>query len=355
MSAKKSVSSMFVFLILILLCPGSSRAQSLAELLLQQDLPGNLLKWHLSSDQPKTLVTDASMDVLDIAQEPDGKLVGIYHGTQKISGSFPPGISTLKVAMADNVDQPIWKHMVDIDTLGGSLGSIERLEGGDYLVTYEKKPSLGRIHSFVQVMYFPSLEALLRNQPTRQYTVPEWEGNPRIVQGTPSFRAIAYDPDPDKMTIELGYHIGLGGRDVNAIGTMTGFKTWTYQLNTLMNDKMTEAGVTHSIGGRAHINFNGKPYTIVEGQKVKGDFSTFSLYLYDETDHTVTPLPFKTPNGGVAFGNPKFSLIKHNGLPILVGTFFSFNKAPYGANTLFTRKLPSGVTLDWCKITGNSR
>ncbi len=127
-------------------------------------------------------------------------------------------------------------------------------------------------------------------------------------QGTPNFRWIEYDGNPDTMKIEMGFHYYQGGRDYNAIGTVTGFNQWSYYENTNLN-QLLDVYADGNMGDRTFVIYQGRPYTIVEAQTRPFDFSSFRLYLHDELASTLTPLSIPTPGANQGVGNVSVSAI----------------------------------------------
>ncbi len=59
-----------------------------------------------------------------------------------------------------------------------------------------------------------------------------------------------------------------------------------------------------NIGDRDFIEFEGYPFTVLEAQLIAGDWTTWRVFLYDETAGTLTPLNVATKGGSRAFANP---------------------------------------------------
>ncbi len=291
--------------------------------------PTSLAKFSLSEDQGR------DMDVMDIAQESDNQFVGVYHnglGGDKFC---------LRLATATSINQAVWHYQTDIDCDYGSQGSIKRLPDGKYLVAYEKNESSKR--PYIRFVMYDSYAQLIANQSSRSYSIP-WNSKANA-EGTPNFRWIRYDGNPDTMTVEIGFHYNpkSTGKDINAIGFLRGFKAWDWYDNSNLNALLAPY-TAGNIGGRAFIVYQGKPYTLVEAQGAKHDFSTWKLFLYDEQANSIAPIAVTTPSGSAAFGNPKLSYVKSGGNLMIAGTAFSFNN-DHGGNHLYATEVASGVGL----------
>lgn len=238
-----------------------------------------------------------SMDGLEVQQESDGSYVGVYHTL--VSGD------QFCLYLATSADlKSGWTQRTTVDCDFASQGALRRLSDGRYLLAFEKN-NTG--HPYIQVRLYSSLTALLANNPLRVFSPPLVPNSD--AQGTPNFRWIRYDGNPDTMTVELGFHYYRNGRDYNAIGFLRRFSQWDYYENTHLN-RLLDAHVNGNMGDRTFIVYQGRPYTVIEGQGNLHDFPSFRLYLHDEAANTLTLLPISTPNGNPGLGNASLSVVR---------------------------------------------
>jgi hypothetical protein len=106
---------------------------------------------------------------------------------------------------------------------------------------------------------------------------------------------------------------------------LTNFSSWRSTPNDLLNNAFGSS-IAGNIGGRDYVTFEGYPFTVVEAQARKGDFGSWSVYLYDNTARTLTTLAPRTPGGSIAFGNPRVTVLQDpGGYRALVVTLFAFS------------------------------
>lgn len=282
------------------------------------------------------------MDALEVQQESDGSYVGVYHTPVPNR----PDQAALHIATSSDLLGG-WTRQTTLNCSFASQGTLRRLYDGRYLLAFERndQPPYPFHHATIEVRLYDNLAALLGNNPMKTFDTP-WVPDSHA-QGTPNFRWIQYDGNPDTMKIELGFHFyrgdGRAARDYNAIGVVTGFKQWGFEENTKLN-QLLDVYADGNMGDRTFIVYKKRPYTIVEAQTNQFDFSSFRLYLYDEVAETLTPLSIQTPTEGQGIGNASLSVINDaSGNMKLFMSMFVFGPPwPGGGTNVFVTSLSQG-------------
>jgi hypothetical protein len=109
---------------------------------------------------------------------------------------------------------------------------------------------------------------------------------------------------------------------------LTNFSTWKAQTDSNLNTLFTSLGtIKGNVGDRDGFFHQGKPYSLVEGQYTKNDFSTWRPYLFDRTSNSLTSLAMRTHAGSSSFGNPTYTdLTLPDGKKGFVSTQFIFSE-----------------------------
>ncbi len=257
--------------------------------------------------------TGYTTDTIKIVQIPQGYL-GVYHDLIGTSFSVRLGFST---------DLLRWRYVTTIAT-GASQPTIFPLPDGGFLVAYEKDDPGGFAH--LEFRGYPSVVALGYNQYDAQFDAPRTLSP--IGEGTPNVRSVAYQGSLSRSTIQVGFHYfdRRLGRDREGLGTLTNFSVWSTRVNTQLNTAF-QPMPGGEIGGRDYLLFEGCPFTVIEAQSVLGDWSTWHVYLYDETAHTVTAIPVRTAGLSTSMGNHKFEIVTDPaGHQALVVSYFIFSQ-----------------------------
>jgi hypothetical protein len=91
--------------------------------------------------------------------------------------------------------------------------------------------------------------------------------------GTPEFGRINYGGAITSSKIEINHHyFYLGRRDLDAVGTLTNFKSWSSSSDTATNNLVTNAGGTGKIGDREVFEVGSQVYELVEAHPNKEFF-----------------------------------------------------------------------------------
>jgi Ca2+-binding RTX toxin-like protein len=279
---------------------GTVKGSNWIDGLLTANLESKLTKVRTPASSKSWLKDSAgkSMDGLEVQQESDGRYVGVYHAMEG-DDKFALYIATSSNLLGG------WTQQKKLNGTYMSQGALRRLYDGRYLLAFEANDSSPH-HPNIEVRLYDNLNTLLEDRPMRTFDTP-WIPDTKA-QGTPNFRWIQYDGNPDTMEIELGLHFFRGDRDYNAIGTVTGFNQWNFHENTNLN-QLLDVYTNGNMGDRTFMIYQGKPYTVVEAQTTPFDFLSFRLYLYDELANTLTPLSIPTPGENQGVGNVSVSAI----------------------------------------------
>ena len=276
-----------------------------------------------------------SLDGLRIVQDPSEGFIGVYHTL------IGPDKFCLRIVSSRDLHAERWTHRGDIDCDYASQGELKRLPDGRYLLGYEKNPT-GR-RPIMRFQLFANVAALLNNQPERDFSAP---ATPNAnADGTPGFRWIRYDGNPDSMVVEVGFHFNRksDGRDINAIGFLRGFRAWDYYEHNPLNNLMYQRAQWH-IGDRSFIVWQGRPYTLIEGMTRRDDWNSWRLFLYDENSGSLEAINYVTPQNSPSHGNPSLTLVKTGDELRLLGTSFIFETSEGGAH-LFSRIIAKGAAV----------
>jgi hypothetical protein len=149
-------------------------------------------------------------------------------------------------------------------------------------------------------------------------------------EGTPSIDRISLGADLDSSWVELGFHYHRDCRvDRQALGTLTGFRTWTaaryLELDAAVERAAAAVGeqVRGNIGDRDHLRYLGRDYDLIEAQGRRGDFATWRIYLHDRATGTAERLEVMTHRGSTAFANPTATVLRDpTGRDALLVTLF---------------------------------
>ena len=260
------------------------------------------------------------LDTAKIIPNPQGGYLAVYH--HLLNNSF-------QVRLARSVNLLDWTYVATLEA-NASQPTVEKLSDGSFLVAYEKKGSGTTCRgsgSCLGFEHYASAAALLAASPGRTVTVNRTLSS--CNEGTPNIYAATLNPDLDHSIINVGFHYFSGCNvDRQAVGTLTNFASWKTQADAKLNTLFTNLGtVKGNVGDRDAFFYQGKPYSLVEGQDTKNDYSTWHPYLYDRTANSLTRLGLRTDQGSTSFGNPTFTdLILPDGQRGFVATQFIFSE-----------------------------
>jgi len=292
----------------------------------------------------------APLEGLKVAQVGD-RYVGVYHA---------PGGGRFNVHVATSKDLIEWTRRKTLDE-DASQPTISVQSGGSLIVAYEKttlldllpRPALperlagpldilddplNRIR--VRFRFYRSIDALLDNQFSRQFTAPR--ALSRTAEGTPSItKAILRRGLISRSRIEVGLHYfadvdGNGTPDLDRLATavLTDFNTWEVRAQPELDDDLLKLKSFHkgfsapprgSIGDRDQIIFDGVRLELQEAQYIPGDYSSWRLFLIDPRERVPRPLEIDTGGDSRSFGNPTATaLTAPSGKPAILVTMYVF-------------------------------
>jgi hypothetical protein len=210
-----------------------------------------------------------------------------------------------------------------------------RILPDDSVLYADEADSTGR--PYVYVAYYGNttnqtgLQALVSNPsvaPTNSITLPGTFL--ATADGTPEIGRINYSGSILSSTIEINYHYYyLGIRDLDAVATLTNFKSWSGSSDTQTNNLVSNAGGNGKIGDSEVFEVGSTVYKLVEAQvnpPSSGDtFGSWRLFLVNKTAGTVQQLSPALVGGALSLGNPTLTFITlPNGTPALVFTCYVF-------------------------------
>jgi hypothetical protein len=238
--------------------------------------------------------TGYTVDTIKIVQLGARHYLGVYHVNQ--SGLF-------SVRAATSRDLIHWQFVAVLEP-NASQPTITQLSDGNYLVAYEKLAPGGASH--LEFRVYPDMPGIQLHLFTAQFDAPATLSS--VAEGTPSIHDATMDPITGRSRIDVGFHYydsGLGV-DRNAQGTLTNFSTWTSSVATDIDNDLRVGG---SIGSRYSFSFRGYPFTLIEAQQIAGEWSTWQIFLYDETTKTIARVQPRTDAGSFSFANPAATVI----------------------------------------------
>lgn len=271
--------------------------------------------------------TGASADAIKIIPAPGGAgYIGVYHVNS--------GQGQFSVRVATSPDLLHWTYGATL-AYNASQPTISALPGGAFLVVYERRSLLANV-SHLEFREYLNSSLLLLGLATAQFDAPRTLST--LHEGTPSLNSVTVGTDPlglgglipqlGNSVIEVGFHYYDSAlrADRNATGVLTNFSSWASQVNTALNGAFGQ--INGNIGGRDPVTFQGYPFTVVEAQTKRNDFSTFGVYVFDPADGSATRVSPATPGGSHAFGNPRITLLSDpRGREALVSSMFVFSEA----------------------------
>ncbi|MEV0256091.1 hypothetical protein AB0H82_17740 [Streptomyces sp. NPDC050732] len=246
--------------------------------------------------------TGRTMDAAQIAQDPDGRYLAVYH-TLLADGRF-------HAAVATSTDLRHWRRRHDFGP-GTHQASLAHDGRGGYVLAYEKDP-----RNHIAVRSYENLAALLDGHAGRAFDAPLTLS--RCAEGTPSVTAVR------GATIHLtGHYRADCDTDRQLRATLTGFRHWHAEPDRRLDRAVRARGNGGNIGDRAPVELDGQRVVLVEGQGRRGDFGSWGTYAYDPPSGRADRLDIRTHGGSRAFANPSATLLTDpRGRPALLVSLF---------------------------------
>lgn len=327
--------------VLLMSGPLVSNAQAAASpelvALLQDVTMADGSRYHANDNQ------NVGLDTAKIIPNPQGGYLAVYH--HLINNIF-------QVRLARSSDLLNWTYVVTIE-IGASQPTAATLSDGSFVIAYEKDGSGTTCRgsgSCLAFEHYANLTALLAANPAKSIAINRTLSS--CNEGTPNIYAATLNPDINRSIINVGFHYFSGCNvDRQAIGTLTNFSSWKVQSDSNLNTLFTNLGtIKGNVGDRDAFFYQGRPYSVVEGQYTKNDYSSWRPYLFDRTSNSLTLLALRTHGGSTSFGNPTFTdLILPDGKRGFVSTEFIFSEgaAPGEAGPLiYYKKYPTQPAPD---------
>jgi len=279
------------------------------------------------------------------------RYIGVYHA---------PGGGRFNVHVATSRDLIEWTRRATIDD-DASQPTISVQPGGSLIVAYEKttlldllpRPPLpealvspmeivdGPLNRIrVRFRFYRSVDALLDNQVSRQFTAPR--SLSPTAEGTPSItKAILRRGLISRSRIEVGMHyfadLDRNGRpdlDRQATAVLTDFRGWRAQAQPDLDADFLQLRTLHrgfvsppagSIGDRDQIMLDGVRLELQEAQYIPGDYASWRTFIVDPRTRVAGPLEIRTGGDSRSFGNPTATaLTAPSGRPAVLVTMYVF-------------------------------
>ena len=263
---------------------------------------------------------NVGMDTVKIIANPQGGYEAVYHHAIN---------SVFQVRLATSTDLLTWHYVTTLQT-AASQPTIASLSDGGFLVGYEKDSEgkyCGGVGSCLAFKHFANLNALLAGAYDKSIVLNRTLSF--CQEGTPNIYAATLNPDIAHSIINVGFHYQSSCyADREAVGTLTNFSTWKTQADANLNTLFSNLGtINGNIGDRDAFFYRGNPYSIIEAQFTRNDFTTWRPYLFDRTLNSLTRLSLQTNGGSTSFGNPIYTEVRlPNGQLGFVSTEFIFSQ-----------------------------
>jgi hypothetical protein len=229
-----------------------------------------------------------------------GDFIGVYQTYR--AGTFDAHLAT-------STDLLNWHWRVRL-ALSAAQPTI-KIAGSGYVVALETD---GDNH--LHFAYYDNWNALLSAAPSKTYDAPRTlspcaEGTPNIYAG-------------DNARVEVGFHYWSEcdvGRQARGV---TDWNSWSATKDLGLDAAITAYGIA-GVGDRdGMLTFRGYKFGVIEGERVRNDYSSWRIFLYDYQTGTADLLDVRTDAGSISFGNPTIEQIQIGGLPALVMTLYVF-------------------------------
>jgi hypothetical protein len=324
------VASVNFAVCIVAMVPAAAQAQTPAD-----DPSGSARRQLISIVEGVTLATRVQYNARDTAGHTldTAKIIERGGGGYVCAFHSPDGAGSFSVRFASSTNLSTWSSGIG-SVADASQATLARRPNGSFLAAYEKRSADGRSH--LQFGQYGGVSALLAGNASS--VLPVSRSLSTWNEGTPSLR------DVSDMSATVGFHylatdISPAG-DRNARGRLEAFPgsapTWgSVTVDAPVNAavKALEPTVSH-IGDRDEIVFRGYGFRLVEAQTRRDDWSSWRVYLHDETaggrgdtSHAMTKLNVRTHGVSASFGNPTATVVTDpGGRRAVVVTFFLFSE-----------------------------
>lgn len=245
-----------------------------------------------------------TLDCLKIIQSSAvGGFIGVYH---TFDGS------KFDVHLATSTDLLTWRWIRRLGT-SASQPTIAPTDSG-FVVVWEQEPQ-----NHLRFTYYRNWSDLEAGTPLKTLDAPQTLSP--CAEGTPNIYAAS------ATAVDAGFHyFAECDVDRQARGT-TDWSSWKSTPQPALDSAVLAHGIRGNVGDRdGPIRFRGFDFSLIEGQRVKGDFGSWRVFLYDHQTGAAEPLNIVTHAGSTAFGNPTIASIDFRGRRALVITLFLFGE-----------------------------
>jgi len=237
-----------------------------------------------------------TLDCLKILELAPGDYLGVYHTLQDRGFQLHLGRSTNLLH---------WSHRAVLDQRS-SQGAIWHGPRGDFLLAYEVNVPKAVI---IRVRHYANLDAILNARFDREIDLPRTLAP--TAEGTPSFERVELNGDLATSRIDLRIHYYRDMKvDRAARGTLLGFTNWTARPDPEIDEALYGYGVKGNIGDRDHFVFDGRKFLIQEGQLKPNDWTSWRVFLLDDTNRSAVQINVRTHAGSRSFANPAVTRLR---------------------------------------------
>ena len=306
--------------------------------ILNEDASGAPNKPYLNAYQQTTTNTAtgavAGLAPLKVVQtdDPAHPYLGVFHN-QVTSSKFATHLTY-------STDLITWHTLGVIDNVAageyGNQPDIRILPDDSVLFAEEYNPAS---KPQIKVRYYgktgnqTGLQIIIGNpgvHPTNQEVLANINESSKA-DGTPNFGRIDYNGSILSAKIEISHHyFNFGQRDIQALGTLTDFQTWSDTTDTATDTLVTNAGGNGKIGDRDVFKVASTVYEVVEAQvdpTSGSDYGSWRLFLVNRTGGIIQKLSPNLAGGARSLGNPTVSFVTlPDGKAALVFTCFVFGQ-----------------------------
>jgi len=253
------------------------------------------------------------LDCIKVIANPyvHGQFIGVYH---TMAGD---GKIRVNLAVSTNLMDWTWvKELAGSGTdNGAAMPTIKHSPDGGFVLAWEQN----NFDPHIKISYYSNWNDLELDHPSEMFSCPRTlskcaEGTPNIYYACSNY-------------VELGFHY-FSNCDVDrqARGALN-FRTrrWITTKETTLDKAVLALGYSANIGDRdGYIRFKGSDFGLIEGQKVKNDFSTFRCFIYDPVTKNAELLNMHTDGNSTAFSNPTITRVNINGRSAIFVSMFIF-------------------------------
>ncbi len=183
---------------------------------------------------------------------------------------------------------------------GASQPTVRAASDSGYVVAWEQEPP-----NHLKFAYYPTWDDLLAGTASKTFEPPMTLST--CAEGTPNLYAAS------STALDVGFHFYDSCEvDRQARGT-TDWTSWNASPQPVLEAMVRAHDVRGGVGDRDGFVFDGHQFTMLEGQAVLGDWTTFRVYLADIEAGFAEKLNMKTDAGSTAFTNPTVSEIEIGG------------------------------------------